>query len=204
MDVSATQRAGNLLLDLPDGWFVLEADPSARRAALVADVETWASEAVDRVAHCDELVEILSGFGNEADEMGAVFTAVFWEPGEYGPTVANLMVFEGERSAPGSGEAEVAAALRTLAQPDLHDHGPRDVSEQHLPIGPAARVRFLASSPGDRDNGGATLVLDATQVWIPLTGEPPMLVVSGTTPCLIAGDAVAGVVDAVAASLRHA
>ena len=203
MELKSDEEPRTLTFDLPEGWFVLQADPSARRAALVADVEAWASEAVDRVAHRDELVDILTGFGAEADEKGALFAAVFWEPGEYGPTVANLMIFEGERSVPDSAEGEVAAALTELAHPDSYDHGPRDVSEQHLPVGPAARVRFLASSPADRDEGGAALVLDATQVWIPLPGEPPMLIVSGTTPCLIAGDAVASVVDAVAASVRQ-
>jgi hypothetical protein len=37
-----------------------------------------------------------------------------------------------------------------------------------------------------------------------LAGEPPMVIISGTTPSLIAGDAIADVVDGVAASLRLA
>lgn len=201
--MTATNQMENLTLELPEGWFVLEPDPAARRAALVADVEAWASEAPERMAHRDELLEILSGFGVEAEEKGALFAAVFWEPGENGPTVANLMVFEGQRSAPDSVEAEIAAALRELEQADPNDHTAREIAEVHLPIGLAARVRFLASSPADRNEGGAALVFDATQVWIPLPGEPPMVIISGTTPCLIAGDEIARVVDAVATSLRR-
>lgn len=205
MDVTVT-RAANLTFDLPEGWFVLEADPSARRAALQADVERWESDASDRVPHRSELVEILWGFGADADAKGALFAAVFWETGEYGPVAANLMAFEGLRSVPDDIEAEVATALRDLAEPNPSDHGPREVSEAHLPIGPAARVRFLASSPADTEYSGVSgpvLVLDATQVWIPLAGALPMLIISGTTPCLIAGDDLAAVVDAVAASLRY-
>jgi hypothetical protein len=201
--MTATNHMDNLTLELPEGWFVIEADPSARRTALVADVEAWAREAPDRMAHRKELVEILSGFGAEAEEKSALFAAVFWEPGENGPTAANVMVFEGERSAPDSVEAEVAAALVDLAQPDPADHGPRDVSQVQLPIGPAVRVRFLASSPDDRAEGEPALVLDVTQVWVPLQGQPPMVIISGTTPTLIAGDDVASVVDAVAGSVRY-
>jgi len=203
VDLNPPDEERNLTFELPEGWFVLEAELATRRAALDAEVAAWAAEATDRAPHREDLVEILWGFGMEADQKGALFAAVFWEPGEYGPIAANLMVFEGQRSVPESIEAEVAAALRDLAEPDPHDHGPRAVSEVRLPIGPAARVRFLASSPADRDEGvGAALVLDATQVWIPLPAEPSMLIITGTTPCLIAANDVAAVVDAVAASVR--
>jgi hypothetical protein len=202
MDLSAAPTAGGLALDLPEGWFHLEADRSVRHAAIQADVRAWAGDNSERASNVNDLVEILSALGTEADEKGALFASAFWEPGEYGPIIANLMVFRGRRTAPQSIEAEIGAALDSLARPDRSDHGPRDVSVVYLPIGPAVRLRFLASAPAGLKASEPALVLDATQVWVPLPADPPMVVVSGTTPCLVAGDGVASAVDSVAASLR--
>ncbi|MGH8998902.1 MAG: hypothetical protein ACRDY7_05870, partial [Acidimicrobiia bacterium] len=87
-----------LELDLPEDWFVLDPDPADRTAALARDVHTWAGADPERRAHRDDLAAILAGFGEEADDQGALFAAVYWEPGEYGPTAANLMVLSGSRS----------------------------------------------------------------------------------------------------------
>jgi hypothetical protein len=198
------ELTGALDLTVPDGWFVLDADPATRRAAIAADVEAWAAGQPERTANRDDLVEILLGFGQEADDKGALFAAVRWEPGAYGPTAANLMVLHAARNAPHDVEAEIAALVEGLGRPGAADYGPRDVSEVKLPLGPAVRLRLLATAEADVDQGEPALILDATQVWIPLPDRPAMVVVSGSTPCLDAGNAVADVVDTVAGSLRIA
>jgi hypothetical protein len=195
---------GELDLTMPEGWFALDADPTTRRAAMTAEVDAWAAGQRERMAHRGDLVEILLGFGKEADDKGALFAAVYWEPGDYGPTAANLMVLHGARQHPHSAQAEVTALVESLARPGPADYGRRHVTEVKLPLGSAVRLRLLATADADVDQGEPALILDATQVWIPLPDEPATVVVTASTPCLDAGDAVAGVVDAVAATLRAA
>lgn len=137
--------------------------------------------------------------------MGALLAAAFWEPGKVGPVVAELLVLEGERSAPDDLEAEMASLLKILGQADASDLGPRDVRPAEHPIGQSARVRWLVDLA--RASGGeSSAVRDVTQHWIPMGSGPTasLLILSVTTTAIHVGDDVAAVADLVADNISWA
>lgn len=194
----------DLTVRVSAGWYVVDPERSTRRARAKADVAaraaTGAGPNTESPGYHDELVESLLGVGAEADQKGALFAAVLWEPGPAGPTVATLLVLEGRRRRPDSGDDEVACLLEGLIRPEPTDCATRDVRIVDLPIGPAVRLRLLC---GVRDPDGAAGIVDATQFWVPFQPEDGgrMVIVSASTPALHAGDAIAAAAEDTARSL---
>ncbi|MEW6477238.1 MAG: hypothetical protein AB1679_33715 [Actinomycetota bacterium] len=190
-----------LTLSPPPGWYALDADPVTREASAVRDVAERASSVPEIAKHQAEIVQALVRFGADADEKGALFCAVLWEPEPSGPVVATLVVVEVQLEGTGDVASEIEAIKKTLAASHDTDVGPRRVDEVRLPIGPAVRARFLvrADEPGE-----PAVVFDSTQLWIPLrdaAGGATTLAVVATTPALHAGDLVADAAAHVAGSL---
>ncbi|MEW6477213.1 MAG: hypothetical protein AB1679_33590 [Actinomycetota bacterium] len=187
-------------ISLPDTWFAIDPDRSTRRASLEADVDEWTEGHPVLTALREELLQVLWEFAEEADALDALFAAMYWEPGEHGPTAANLMVLKGERNATDV-QTEINTLMEVLARPQIGDQSSREVSRIDLPIGPAVRLRGLGKA--GHEPGEPALVIDVAQIWIPVEHELGMVVVTGTTPCLDVGDDVAEVVDTVATTVRY-
>ena len=177
-------------ISVPANWFVVEVDPEGRREMASKDVAARVASQPDLAPFEKNIVEGLVGFGEDAEERGAMSCAVLWETSPYGPLIANLTILLVEPSAP-TVRAEVDALEEALSAVSDTDLGSRTVATVDLPVGPAVRVRYLREA----DEGGAPrVVFDVTQFWIPLLGRkthPITLVVNAATPSLHAGDRVA-------------
>jgi hypothetical protein len=190
-----------ITLSPPPGWYAIDSDPVTREASAVRDVAERAASVPEIGPYQAEVVQALVRFGADADEKGALFCAVLWEPDPSGPVVASLMVVQVEHEGAGDAVAEIEAIKKTLASPHDTDVGPRTVSEVRLPIGPAARLRVLVMAD---ERGEPAVVFDTAQLWVPLrdaTGGATTLAVVATTPALHAGDLVAEAAAHVAGSL---
>ena len=190
-----------LIVQTPESWYVIDPDPKTRHDTAETDVAARSLELPAIAPFQEVVVEGLLRFGAEAEAKGALFAAVFWEPGEIGPIVADLLVLEAERSEHDP-EAELASLRDALAGPEPADLGPRDISLVGIALGRSVRVRFLVDPQGG-DNGQSADVRGVTQHWIPLGSGPDaaLVVISVTTTALHVGDAVAGVADLVAQNL---
>jgi hypothetical protein len=195
----------DLVIQTPVTWYVIDPDRSTRRATAEADVSARTAETPAFAPHREDIVEGLLDLADEAESMGALFAAAYWEPTEAGPLIADLLVLEGRRACPDDPDAEIADLLDALAAPAKPDLGPREVSTGELPIGTAVRVRVLLDLSWTTRGGP---VKDVTQHWVPLgrDGHCPgeMAVVAASTPTLHISEDVAGVCDRAARSLAFA
>jgi hypothetical protein len=177
-------------LSVPANWYVVDVDPGTRRKRASEDVAARVASQPELGEFEEDIVETLVGFGEDAEERGAMSCAVLWEPSPYGPTVANLTVLVCEPTATTTA-TEVDAIVNMLSASDDTDVGPKTVETVGLPVGPAVRVRYLREAD---EEGAPRVVFDVTQFWIPLLGrkaQPITLLVNAVTPSLYAGDRVA-------------
>lgn len=115
------------------------------------------------------------------------------------PAQAILWVHGGEREHPDDADAEVRSLQSNLAVAREGDVGERNVSLVALPAGPAVRVRVRAEDePGRR----RSLLIDGVSYWVPVPGEPDMLLLTLSTPVLVLADVLAEIADEVAKTLR--
>lgn len=187
----------NVSVVVPKSWCPSDPDPATRAASTAAAVDRRIAADPELAGARRELIDILLGFAETADEKGALVAATLWEPGDYAPTVANVMVLAAATPEPPG----IDTLVEALARPAASDAGPRDVQEMQLPAGPAVRLRLLTATEGPPDE--PSVVLDAIQHWIPVPGCPgEAAVVSSSTPCLDVGDALATLSDEIAISVR--
>jgi hypothetical protein len=187
-------------LSVPANWYVVEVDPEPRRERALKDVAARVASQPDLGPYEETIVEALVGFGEDAEERGAMSCAVLWEPSPYGPLVATLTVLLAEPRAT-SAPTEVETLVEMLATPNETDVGARAVSTVDLPVGPAVRARFLREAD---EEDAPRIVFDITQFWVPLLDRkthPVTLIVSTATPSLHAGDRVAEAARRTAESL---
>jgi hypothetical protein len=177
-------------ISVPANWYVVEVDPTVRRERATKDVAARLASQPELGPYEETIVEALVGFGEDAEERGAMSCAVLWEPSPYGPVVANLMVLLAEPSAT-TLPAEVEGLIELLSTASDTDVGVRAVATIDLPAGPAVRARYLREAD---EEGAPRVVFDVTQFWIPLLSrktDPVTLIVNAVTPSLHAGDRVA-------------
>ena len=177
-------------LSVPANWYVVDVEPATRQARAAKDVAARMATEPNLEPFEQTIVEALIGFGEDAEERGAMSCAVLWEPSPYGPIVANLTVLVCEPTAT-STPAELDAIVKMLSTPDDTDIGPKTVDTVDLPAGPAVRTRYVREAD---EEGAPRVVFDVTQFWIPLLGrktQPITLLVNAVTPSLHAGDRVA-------------
>ncbi|MGH9022744.1 MAG: hypothetical protein ACRDV9_06550 [Acidimicrobiia bacterium] len=186
-------------LEIPDDWYVHDPDPKTRRATTAGDVEARLRGRPVLPGVAEDLMSVLLDFAVDADDKGALASATLWEPGELAPLSANLMVLLAPRSAERPDE-EIASLCSALSRPGAGEMGDREIAAVELPVGPAVRLRLLASA--EAGPGEASVVLCAVQHWIPVPGQPQVAVVSASTPCLGFAEDLVGVFDRIAASLR--
>lgn len=115
------------------------------------------------------------------------------------PAQAMLWVHGGEREHPDDADAEIRSLQSALAVAREGDVGDREVSVVGLPAGPAVRVRVRAE---DEPSRRRSLLIDGVSYWVPVPGEPDMLLLSFSTPVLVLADALAEIADEVAQTLR--
>lgn len=127
----------------------------------------------------------------------AAYTMVYEADGL--PVEAILLAFGSEREHPDDVDAEIRSLESALAVMREGDTDERHVSVVELPAGPAVRVRVLAEdSPGER----RSLLIDGVSYWVPVPGEPDILLLSVSTPVLVLADTLADIADDIAQALR--
>lgn len=176
-------------ISFPDRWFVRDNDLATRRRTTEEAVEAYLGERSDVSVDPRWMVEMLLGLAADADDKGALIAANLWDMADGIVVMANLMVFEGDRQAPESVDAELANLVDALSRPDTGDVGEREPTVVHLPAGRAAYLRMLAESGADER--GDTLLLDTVQYWLPVPDRRDCVFISGSTPNVALGDAFA-------------
>jgi hypothetical protein len=197
-------------LTIPDGFFAvpLDGDPNDDRRATEVEVDAAIARKPELAGGRELLVEQAVGFAADARGRGALAAALAIDSLEGSPLSAYVFVLDGPRGHPagdGDADAEADAEIDTLAEglrlPRPGDAGGREVDLVDLPAGRAVRARFLAETePAPETN--RVLLMDCVQHWIPVPGEPAVMVLSCSTPHIAVGDALAEVFDGIAQTVR--
>lgn len=194
-------------VSFPDGWFELCFDSDLRRRRQVVRRRVDARVRVDPALAegRDSLVEWVLGVSAEADAMGALLGAVSLDLVDGVEVTNHLVLYEAEGPA-GSDEGQPGGSIdglvAALGRPTDVDVGGRDVGVAELPAGKAVRLRWMTETDADADGNAA--ILDGVQYWLPVPGTAVVLVLSGSTPTIVAGDDLVEAVDAIALSLSVA
>ena len=183
-------------LELPPGWYLWDPDTVTRAETTRRAVEAHIGGDPELAPFVDRVVEIVIGFGREAEQRGAVAAATLWQRCEGAPVAANLMAFCGERSV----DEDAGEIASRLLRPSPDDLRPRQVTEVELPAGRAARLGLLTTTVGEP--GEPEVLMEAVQYWVPVPDQPEVLLLSCSTPCLDAADELTAAFDDIAASLR--
>ena len=176
-------------ISFPDRWFVRDNDHATRRGTTERAVARYLAERPDASIDPDWMVETLLRMAADADDKGPLIAANLWDIADGIVVTGNVMVFEGDREAPESVDAELANLLQALSQPEEGDVGERRPAIVELPAGRAAYLRMLAESGADER--GDTLLVDTVQYWLPVPDRHDCVFISGSTPNVALGDAFA-------------
>lgn len=203
MDLDETQKQGDWGYELSTPEVFVHLDPEVEGSEL----RSVATRLVDQRAAVDPLiarrrrawVKYVVRLWEDARSQHALDAYAMVYDAEGLPAEAVLLVLGSEREHPDDLDAEIRSLETALAV--MHEGEVRDpdVSVVDLPDGPAVRVRVLAeNSPGKR----RSLLIDGVSYWVPVPGQPDILLLSFSTPVLVLADVLAEIADDIARSLR--
>jgi hypothetical protein len=179
-------------LAVPDGWIGVDLGrlPVDRRSDLVLAVDQLVADAPGLRGDTARLVAVAEGVVADAEAHDALLAAVGFEV-VGGALVALSLAAYG---VPGDEAFDVDALAEDL------DGG--EVVVVDLPVGRAVRVHAVSEAAPGPD--GRALVIEGVDHFIPVPGRTDMLLLTGSTPSLAAGDAPPPIFDEIAASVRFA
>ena len=187
-------------LVIPDGWYLREPDRSLRTQSVNEFTDGLIASDPALAPQRAEMIDRYLTFSADADEKFAVIAAMLWEPHDEVPIAADLRIHEAERGITDDLDAELARLEEVLSVTEQGDLGPRDVSVVDLPAGRAVRLRLLTQTDPDED--GSTIALDVVQFWVPVPGQPDVVLFSGSTPNLVFADDIVATFEEIVATLE--
>ena len=187
-------------IEIPEGWYIRDPDRSTREQGINEFTDAAIAADPDRADQRAEMIDRFLTFAADADDRSAIIAAMLWEPSDEVPIAADVRIHEAERDAPDDLDQELARLVQQLSQVERGDLGPREAQIVDLPVGPAVRLRLLTQTDPDRD--GSTVALDVVQHWVPVPEQPDLVVISGSTPNLVAADDIVAMFDQIASTMR--
>ena len=189
---------GGVRFELPPPWFWW--DPNDPEGSTARDLDARIVERPELAPARDTMLRVLLGFWDDATDQGAVAAGGLVEPAD-AALVATYVVAAAERMHPEDHHAEIAAVVELLGPASPFDIRPRTVDVVQLPAGRAVRLGRLARTDG-AEQGESEVAVDMVQHWLPVAGEPTLLVLAGSTPCLHAADELEAAFDSIARSVE--
>ncbi len=186
-------------IELPPAWFWW--DRNDPEGATVRDLDARIAERPELAPAREIMLQVLLGVWDDAIDQSAVAAGGLVEPAPDAALVATYVVAAAERMHPEDAEAEIAAVLGLLEPASPFDIRPRTLDVVELPAGRAVRLARLARTDG-ADQGESEVVVDMVQHWLPVAGQPTLLVLAGSTPCLHAADVLEAAFDSIARSVE--
>jgi hypothetical protein len=189
---------GGVRIDLPPAWFWWDRDDP--EGSTVRDLDARIGQRPELAPARDTMLQVLLKFWSEANDQGAVAAGGLAEPAPDVALIASIVVVAVERMHPEDDEAELAAVVELLEPASRFDIRRRTVAVVDLPAGRSVRLARLArtdcAGPGQSE-----VAVDMVQHWLPVAGQPTLLVLAGSTPCLHAADELEATFDSIARSV---
>ena len=205
-DLTGVGGAGSVPRDLriatPAGWFDLELDPVLRRTRHARLVRRRLGREPEWARLREEVLAELESVAARAEAQGAVFASMFSEVMEGHSVAATLFAFL-RPAAVGDDvratlEESASALLAAASAGEEGDRPPSEVSVVDLPAGPALRHRRRVDARAfDR-----TVECDNVSYVLPVPRVHRTLFLEFSTPTLAVADAMVGIFDAMATTVR--
>ncbi|WAX78582.1 hypothetical protein [Streptomyces sp. KMM 9044] len=181
---------------LPEGWFRILLDPEQRDRSIDALVERQ-FHGIDNAPHLkDELRADLRNRAAKAHRGGGI--ELYLSLQEAGPFTVPASLLVSLAPLRHAEPLPPEALARAFAQ----EAGPATATEvgiEELAAGTAVRVRRTTRRPGEGKDGGHVSV--SVEYHVPVPGTTEFLLLTFSTPLEPIADAMAGLFDAIAASL---
>jgi len=184
--------------ELPPRWYWWDPDDPEAATARDLDARIAQRPAVAPARHI--LLAVLLRLWDDAADEQAIAAGALAEPAPDGIVLATLVAMAAERTHPRDEDREIAAVLELLRTDSPFDVRPREVAVVDLPAGRAVRLKRVARTD-TAGSGESEGVVGMVPRWVPLRDEEALLVLAGSTPCLVAADELETVFDSVARSV---
>jgi len=188
-------RPSDYRLILPENWHRIDLEPGACEPG-IARLTDRQFRGIDNAPHLkrqarDELLKAArNAYGNGGIEMYlSLQTAAGF------PLSASLIV----TLTPPHEDGDVNVSPQRLAESMSGDDA--QVTLASLPAGPAVRVR-RRTAPGENGGTGYRSAVTNLDIHVPVPGSGAYLILSFSTPLDLLADAMAGLFDAIAGTLR--
>lgn len=185
--------------ELPPAWFWW--DPDDPEGSTVADLDVRIAKRPELAPARQTMLRVLLGYWADAADQGAIAAGGLVEPAPLAALLATFVVVPTERTHPDDDKAEIASIIELLSPASPFDVRPRTVDVVELPAGRAVRLARLARTDA-ADPGESEVAVGMVQHWLAVSGQPTLLVLAGSTPCLHAADELEAVFDAIARSVQ--
>jgi hypothetical protein len=186
----------------PEKWVRIDLDPRTRDRSIRAMVKRGLG-ADDKLARLrQEAIVAYRTFVADAADKGAFLALMVSEIIEDTPMFATMLAFV-VPTVTGPDDAVLSTVEEMAPVLDEPGEGERvlETGPFELGVGPAYRVRALVGS-GMHGSDGVEAVADVVRFFVPLAGEPHVLVLTFSTPILGLGDTFAELFDQMARSAR--